>query len=87
MFDYVQTVSLSSMWSVSRTARAPVPQIYGSWPRSISANLLAGLADLARAGLAGQMEADVWLERAMALARMYASLGMRLCALELCSVY
>ena len=56
-------------------------------PRSISANLLAGLADLARAGLAGQMEADVWLERAMALARMYASLGMRLCALELCSVY
>ena len=72
------------------TARGPrsLPsQIYGGWPRSISANLLAGLADLARAGLAGQMEADVWLERAMALARMYASLGMRLCALELCSVY
>ena len=48
----------------------------------------AGLAELARAGLAGQMEADVWLlERAMALASKCTRLGMRLCALELCSVY
>ena len=69
------------------TTRAPIPQIYGSWPRSISANLLAGLADLARAGLAGQMEADVILERAVALDSGCVPLGMRLYALELCSVY
>ena len=55
--------------------------------RSISAKARAGLVDLARAGQAGQMEADVWLERAVALARMCTLLGMRLCALELCSVY
>ena len=56
--------------------------------RSIaSAKARAGLVDLARAGLAGRMEADVWLERAVALDRMCTLLGMRLCALELCSVY
>ena len=46
----------------------------------------AGLADLARAGLAGQVEADVMLERAVALDSGCMLLGMRLCALELCSV-
>ena len=32
------------------------------------------------------MEADVWLERAVAVASKCTRLGMRLCALELCSV-
>ena len=39
--------------------------------------------DLARAGLAGRMEADVWLERAVALASECMRLGMRLCAFVL----
>ena len=39
------------------------------------------------AGLAGQMEADVLLERAVAFASGCLLLGMRLYALELCSVY
>ena len=52
-----------------------------------SAKTRAGLADLARAGLAGQMEADVMLERAVALDSGCMPLGMRLYALELCSVY
>ena len=47
----------------------------------------AGLADLARAGLAGQMEADVMLERAVALDSGCMLLGMRLCTFELFSVY
>ena len=37
--------------------------------------------------LRGQMEADVMLELAVALASECTRLGMRLCALELCSVY
>ena len=52
-----------------------------------SAKPQAGLVDLTRAGLAGQMEADVILERAVALASGCVPLGMRLYALELCSVY
>ena len=50
------------------------------------ARLRAGLVDLVRAGLAGPMEADVILERAVMLASSRTRLGMRLCALELCSV-
>ena len=52
-----------------------------------SAKTRAGLADLARAGLAGQMEADVMLERAVALASGRTRLSVHSCALELCSVY
>ena len=51
-----------------------------------STKIVAGLADQARAGLAGQMEADVILERAVALDSGCVPLGMRLYALELCSV-
>ena len=54
--------------------------IYSAKPR-------AGLVELARAGLAGQMEADVMLEQAVSLASGCVPLGMRLYALELCSVY
>ena len=70
------------------TARAPdLPSDLRATAPIYSARIEVGLVDLARAGLAGQMEADVWLERAVALARMCTLLGMRLCALELCSVY
>ena len=71
------------------TARGPrlcPDRIYGQLSDNL-ARLRAGLVDLARAGSAGQMEADVCIEPAVALARMYTRLGMRLCALELCSVY
>ena len=71
------------------TARGPrlcPDMIYGQLSDNL-ARLRAGLVDLARAWPAGPMEADVWLERAVALARMCTRLGMRLCALELCSVY
>ena len=44
------------------------------------------VVELIRAGLAGQMEADVMLEPAVALASGCMLLGMRLYALELCSV-
>ena len=51
-----------------------------------SAKPQTGSVDLTRAGLAGSTEADVILERAVALASGLEMLGMRLCALELCSV-
>ena len=62
-------------------------QIYGQTATIYSTKPRAGLADLVRAGLAGQMEADVILERAVALDSGCVPLGMRLYALELCSVY
>ena len=68
------------------TARGP--QVF---PQDLRVNeparLRAGLVDLVRAGLAGPMEADVLLERAVTLASGCTRLGMRLCVLELCSVY
>ena len=71
----------------SRGPRSLPAYIYGQTATIYFANREAGLADLARAGLAGQMEADVMLERAVALDSGCVPLGMRLYALELCSVY
>ena len=70
-----------------RTARTPhFPDLRLTAP-IYSTKLRASLVDLARAGLAGQVEADVMLEQAVALASGCMLLGMRLYALELCSVY
>ena len=70
-----------------RGPRSLPSQIYGQTATIYSTKLRAGLVDLTRAGLAGQMEADVMLERAIALDSGCVPLGMRLYALELCSVY
>ena len=68
--------------------RGPIssPQI-GKLATIYSTKHQAGSVDLTRTGLAGAMEADVMLERAVALDSGCTLLGMRLYTLELCSVY
>ena len=51
------------------------------------AKLLAGLVDLARAGSAGPDGGQCMIRAGCSVASGCMLLGMRLCALELCSVY
>ena len=75
------SLSKSSAWSGSSSLRKSCcHSSHASFP---SLSVVCSAAGR----LAGQMEADVMLERAVALASGCMLLGMRLYALELCSVY